>query len=58
MKIKKQINKFLNLNKETKIIENKLDNQINNDNKYNKNEDKKLLDKKIKMEEKGDNKNN
>ena len=37
MKIKKQINKFLNLNKETKIIENKLDNQINNDNKYNKN---------------------
>ena len=46
MKIKKQINK------EIKIIENKLDNQINNDNKYNKiEEDKKLLDKKIKIEE-------
>ena len=53
MKIKKQINKFLNLNKETKIIENKLDNQINNDNKYNKNEeDKKLLDKKNKNKRK------
>ena len=49
---KKQIKEY-NL----KRIENKLYNQINNDNKLNKNEDKKSLYKKIKIEKKEDNKN-